>query len=112
MQTGVFRPNLYFKLLVYLFIYFSYSVPLFTFPLRLEALTKRPIKNPDFNDEEPPLLSLGAATAAPAKRHIYQLHTNPVGPWPATPPARIFGGGFGGVGGGGTGGWRGGVIAD
>ena len=35
-----------------------------------------------------------------------------VGPWFATPPAQIGGGGLGGAGGGGTGGLRGGVIVD
>ena len=65
MQAGVFRLNLYFKL--YLFIYFSYIVYLFTFPLLLAALKLKGFLTEGFNNEELPLLPLSAAAA---KRYI------------------------------------------
>ena len=65
----VYRLNLYFKL--YLFIYFSYIVYLFTFPLRLAALKPKGFLTEGFNNEKPPLLPLGAAAA---KRYIYHRY--------------------------------------
>ena len=67
--TGYYLYHLYFKL--YLLVYFSYIAYLFTFPLRLTALKPKGFLTGGFNNEEPPLLPLGAAAA---KRYIYHSH--------------------------------------